>query len=68
MVNEAEGLSVDFRMTVTRGSFMLLSVSCWMKAEVTSAIITLILVPIPDTAVSKGLNWVTYFSCIFNAQ
>lgn len=61
-------LVLTLEMTVTRGSFMLLSVSCWMKAEVTSAIITLILVPIPDTAVSKGLNWVTYFSCIFNAQ
>lgn len=61
-------LVLTLEMTVTRGSFMLLSVSCWMKAEVTSAMITLILVPIPDTAVSKGLNWVAYFSCIFNAQ
>lgn len=61
-------LVLTLEMTVTRGSFMWLSVSCWMKAEVTSAIITLILVPIPNTAVSEGLNWVTYFSCIFNAQ
>lgn len=65
---ELKVLVLTLEMTVTRGSFMLLSVSCWMKAGVTSAIITLILVPIPNTAVSKGLNWVTYFSCIFNAQ